>query len=93
MRTRSSREAVTFPKPLFIDELGRELPAGRYDVVTEEELVEGLSFLAYRVVSTSIAIPPPVPGVPHTPIFVRIDPALVRELRRVGTHLDTDVPR
>lgn len=33
------------------------LPAGNYDVVTEEELIEGLSFPVYRRVSTVIFVP------------------------------------
>jgi hypothetical protein len=35
----------------------RELPAGDYRVVTDEELIEGLSFPVYRRVSTMIFVP------------------------------------
>jgi hypothetical protein len=35
----------------------RELPAGDYRVVTDEELIEGLSFPVYRRVSTVIFVP------------------------------------
>lgn len=33
------------------------LPAGTYHVVTDEELIEGLSFPAYRRVATMIEVP------------------------------------
>ena len=35
----------------------RTVPAGDYRVLTDEELIEGLSFLAYRRVSTMIFLP------------------------------------
>jgi len=37
----------------------RELPAGSYRVTTDEELIERLSFPAYRRVSTVIFVPGP----------------------------------
>lgn len=36
---------------------GRALPTGRYEVVTDEELIEGLSFPVYRRVSTTMLVP------------------------------------
>jgi hypothetical protein len=35
----------------------RVLPAGAYEIVTDEELIEGLSFPVYHRVSTSIMVP------------------------------------
>jgi len=35
----------------------RLLPPADYQVVTEEELIESLSFLAYRRVSTTMIVP------------------------------------
>ena len=37
----------------------RVLPPGNYRVVTDEELIEGLSFPAYHRVSTVIFVPAP----------------------------------
>jgi hypothetical protein len=37
----------------------RLLPPGDYRVVTDEELIEGLSFPAYRRISTAIFVPAP----------------------------------
>jgi hypothetical protein len=33
------------------------LPAGTYEVVTDEELIEGLSFPVYRRVATTMLVP------------------------------------
>ena len=57
MTDRVSRAAVTFAQPFFVEGVGRNQPAGTYEVETVEEPIEGLSFLAYRTVSTSIVIP------------------------------------
>jgi hypothetical protein len=48
----------------------RELPAGSYRVVTDEELVEGLSFPVYRRISTMIFVPAQASSVE----MVSIDP-------------------
>jgi hypothetical protein len=42
MRTRS--KTVTFAFPFLLKGVDRVLPAGDYRVVTDEELIEGLSF-------------------------------------------------
>jgi hypothetical protein len=51
---RYSSETLTFRKPFFI--CGELCPAGTYDFESEEELIEGLSFTAYRRVRTSVRI-------------------------------------
>ena len=55
--TRSRRETVTFRHPFRIKGIDRQLQAGAYEVVTDEELIEGLSFPAFRRVSTMIMVP------------------------------------
>jgi hypothetical protein len=39
---------VTFPQPFTLSGYSDELPAGEYEVLVEEEPIEGLSFAAYR---------------------------------------------
>ncbi|MHA0111058.1 hypothetical protein ACXYUI_28570, partial [Klebsiella pneumoniae] len=34
-----------------------ELPAGAYEVVTDEEMIEGLSFASWRRIATMINVP------------------------------------
>jgi hypothetical protein len=55
--TRSRRETVTFNHPFRIKGIDRQLKAGAYEVVTDEELIEGLSFPCFRRVATMIMVP------------------------------------
>lgn len=54
MPNRTRREDVVFKCPFLLKGWAEPHPAGAYAVETEEELVEGLSFPAYRRVSTTI---------------------------------------
>jgi hypothetical protein len=53
---RTTRATVTFARPFVIDGFDQELPAGDYGIETEEELIQGLSFPAYRRVSTTLLV-------------------------------------
>jgi hypothetical protein len=57
MTIRSRRETITFRHPFRIKGIDRSLPAGDYEVITDEEMIEGLSFAAYRRVATMILVP------------------------------------
>ena len=57
MTIRSRRETITFRHPAHIRGIERVLPAGAYEVVTDEEMIEGLSFASYRRVATMITVP------------------------------------
>jgi len=57
MTIRSRRETVTFRHPFQIRGVDRVLPAGSYEVITDEEMIEGLSFAAFRRVATMIEVP------------------------------------
>lgn len=59
MTMRTTDRTVTFQRPFCLKGVDRELPPAGYRVVTEEELIEGLSFAAYRRVSTVIFVPSP----------------------------------
>jgi hypothetical protein len=61
MTTRSRREIITFRHPFRIKGIDRELPAGAYEVVTDEEMIEGLSFASFRRVATMIMVPAAAP--------------------------------
>ena len=52
MTIRSRRETVTFRHPFRIKGIDRLLPAGAYEVITDEEMIEGLSFASFRRVAT-----------------------------------------
>jgi hypothetical protein len=53
---RTSRKTVTFSNPFSFDGVGRLLPAGSYEVITDEELIEGLSFPVFRRVATMMLV-------------------------------------
>ena len=57
MTIRSRREIVTFKHPFQIRGIDRLLPAGAYEVVTDEEMIEGLSFASFRRIATMIMVP------------------------------------
>ncbi|MBV5270294.1 MAG: hypothetical protein JZU55_10845 [Afipia sp.] len=57
MTTRSRRETVTFLHPARIKGIDRVLAAGSYEVVTDEEMIEGLSFPCFRRIATMITVP------------------------------------
>ena len=57
MTTRSRRETITFQHPFRIKGIDRLLPPGAYEVITDEEMIEGLSFAAFRRVATMIMVP------------------------------------
>jgi hypothetical protein len=57
MITRTSRKNIVFTQPFLLKGVNRILPAGDYLVVTDEELIEGLSFPVYRRVATMIFVP------------------------------------
>lgn len=56
MFMRSTRSMVTFSSEVTIGESQQELPAGTYEIVVEEELMQGLSFEAYRRTATYLMV-------------------------------------
>ena len=52
MTTRTSSKQVTFRRPFLLSGLTDMQPAGTYTVDTEEELIDALSFSAWKRVAT-----------------------------------------
>ena len=57
MTTRTQRSISAFARPFLLKGVDRLLPPGTYEILTEEELIEGLSFPVYRRMSTVIFVP------------------------------------
>ena len=57
MTTRSRRETVHFKHPFRIKGIDRQLAPGAYEVITDEEMIEGISFPSFRRVATMIMVP------------------------------------
>src|SRR5690349_7358768 len=90
MITRTQRTTTSFAKPFLLRGVGRVLPPGVYEIATDEEPIEGLSFPAYRRVATVIF----VPGQLASSIeMVTIDPVDLKaaEARDAAQGTETDV--
>ena len=57
MTMRTSNKTVNFAHPFLLKGVDRVLPPGEYRVATDEELIQELSFPAYRRVATMIFVP------------------------------------
>lgn len=73
MTVRTTRTTVIFKKGFVLAGLDEEQPAGVYDIETDEERLEGLSFSAYRRVQTLINLHPKT-GNPSLIQTMTIDP-------------------
>ncbi len=56
MASRTTTTIVTFVYPFFLAGYSDELPAGDYGVIVNEDVLENLSFLAYRKTAVHIWI-------------------------------------
>jgi hypothetical protein len=77
---RTTRETVIFEHPFSLCAVDGVQTAGTYSVETDEDLIEGLSFLAYRRVATTIYLPLPYGGSGSLQA-VRVDPRELDEAR------------
>ena len=73
MTIRTSKKTVTFGRPFVLGGLDEVLPAGTYSVETDEELLDSISFPAYRRILSVIRLheKPGHPGLTQT---LTIDP-------------------
>ena len=64
MTKRTTKKTVVFGQPFSLSGLPAELPAGTYEIETDEEMIEGLSFVAFHRVLTLLHLPanPKRPG-------------------------------
>lgn len=63
MSIRTTDTTVTFRRPFILAAIDGAQPAGTYRLVTEEEQIPGLSFVAFRRVATLLHLPAnPTPG-------------------------------
>ena len=88
MTMRSRREAITFLHPFRIKGIDRLLPPGAYQVITDEEMIEGLSFPAFRRVATMIMVPAAPPR-SSTMEMISIGSVDLSDAQRI----DASVPR
>ena len=85
MMTRSHSKTVVFRHPFELKGVDRVLPPGNYRVVTDEELIQELSFPVYRRISTMIFVP--VETYNASIEMVTIDPRHLPALRKEQTYV------
>jgi hypothetical protein len=92
MLTRTKRATLTFQHPFSLKGVDRRLSAGEYEVATDEELIEGLSFPVYRRVATLIFLPAGV-GQQASMEMVTVDPdELAAAHQRDQAALESAIP-
>jgi hypothetical protein len=74
MTHRRTKTIVSFHHAFKISVLDEPLPAGTYEVEIEEELLEGATFVAYRLTGTVLHLPA-APDDAGPARAVKIDPA------------------
>jgi hypothetical protein len=73
MTQRTSHKSVTFTRPFSLNGIDEVQPAGTYTVETQEDLLPGVSFPAWRRIATLIFLPSR-PGGTFVEQRVSIDP-------------------
>jgi hypothetical protein len=88
MTTRSRTKKMVFLHPFLLKGVDRTLPAGTYEIVSEDELIEGLSFPVYRRLNTFIMAPAAPPYQASTEM-ISITPLDLADAQRIdaGTEL------
>jgi hypothetical protein len=88
MTIRSRKETMVFTHPFSIKGVDRTLPEGTYEILSEEELIEGLSFPCYRRVGTFIIAPGGSPYRSSTEM-IQISPLDLADAQRIdaSTHV------
>jgi hypothetical protein len=81
MTQRTVQSTITFSQPFKLSGFDEPLPAGTYTIETHEELIEGVSFPAYRRVETLLFLRPPLGQANLTQVVV-IDPVELEEARQ-----------
>jgi len=79
---RSRRETITLKHPFRIKGIDRLLPPGAYEVITDEEMIEGLSFASFRRVATMIMVPAAPPRT-STMERISISPVDLADAQRI----------
>ena len=75
---------MTFRHPFHLVEIGSPQPPGDYRVVTDEEEILGVSFMAYRRTATHLHLPA-LAATGLSSQVVQVDPLALEALRPFGT--------
>lgn len=81
MAMRYLRTSVRFANAFSLPGYRDPLPAGDYDVIAEDVRMEGLTFEAYRRMSTWLRVPPGVAGAARAELRATCEPDLNEAIR------------
>jgi hypothetical protein len=70
---RTTETTITFRRPFTLSALDKAQPPGTYRVVTEEEEIDGLSFVAFRRTAILMHLPA-LPTASATQQVINVDP-------------------
>lgn len=85
MFARTKHRTVHFDQPFCMLDLGEIVAPGDYQVDEDEELIEGISWLAYRRVATFITLPATAAN-EYRMRLIAIDPEELERLIAVDRH-------
>lgn len=74
MELRTQRSSVTFTSDFFLHGFAKAQPPGEYRIESDEEQLDGLTFIAFRRIATYIHLPALTTGRLASQI-IEIDPA------------------
>ena len=77
------------PASVRIKGIDRLLPPGSYEVITDEEMIEGLSFASFRRVATMIMVPAAAPNA-STMEMISISSIALSDAQRVDASAPCD---
>ncbi|MEP9374959.1 hypothetical protein [Mesorhizobium sp. KR1-2] len=86
---RTTRTTVRFSSPFLLYGFDAPQPAGEYIVDQDDELIEGISWVAYRRVATFIHLPAIRAGT-MTRQIIQIDPADLEAALEKDREVSTD---
>ena len=77
--TRTRRTFLTFTRGFTLAGVDYPLPAGTYDIITDEELIEGVSFPVFRRTATWIMARSSASGAEE---MLAVDPVLLADAHK-----------
>ena len=85
MTTRTRRETIHFRHPFQLKGIDRQLAPGAYEIISDEEMIEGLSFPCFRRIATMIMVPGAMPR--HSTMeMISISPVDLSDARRIDAN-------
>ena len=85
MAGRSTETTITFKHPFSLTPIEGQQPPGRYRLVTDEEEIPGLSFLAFRRSATLLHLP--ALSTTGQAQLIAVDPAELEATLEADLHL------